>query len=152
MTSTSIEEFTSKLINMPVSHVWRGYGSALFLEFGEFQPSLKRDGTQGAPRGHMSLMIEGSWRIEDDRSILCGSWSDEELWEKAFSRLLGNTVAEVSLFSRLPEIDLGLSNGLHVLSFMTADGLPEWTIFDRSQASERWLSVEEGGLKITEKP
>ena len=97
-------------------------------------------------------MIQWSWRIEDDHSIICGSWSDEDLWKKTFSQLLGNTVTQLSFFGRLPEIDLSLSNGLHVLSFMTADGQPEWTIFDRSQAQERWLSFEDGTLKMTEKP
>ncbi len=152
MPLSPVENFTSKLIGMPLSHVWRGYGSALFLEFGRLQPRARRDGTPGNPHGDMGLMIQWSWRIEDDHSIICGSWSDEDLWEKTFSQLLGNTVTQLSFFGRLPEIDLSLSNGLHVLSFMTADGQPEWTIFDRSQAQERWLSFEDGAFKMTEKP
>jgi hypothetical protein len=55
-----IEDFTARLIRLPVSHIWRGHGSALFLEFGLLQPRTKRDGSLGFPEGEMSLMIEWS--------------------------------------------------------------------------------------------
>lgn len=96
-------------------------------------------------------MIEWSWRIENERTILCGSWSDEARWGDAFSSLLGAHVSSVDLFDQLPEIAIGLSNGLRVLSFMTAEGLPAWTLFDQRPNDERWLSVEEDGLRITQK-
>lgn len=76
-------------------------------------------------------MIEWSWRIEEDRSILCGSWSDEELWTSNFPRLLGQQIADVSTFGRLPEIILSLTGGIHISSFMTAEGDPAWILFDR---------------------
>jgi hypothetical protein len=65
-------------------------------------------------------MIEWSWRVEGKRRIWCGTFSDGERWPRAFSRLEGANVASVTLYGRLPEIDLGLSNGLHLLSMMTA--------------------------------
>ena len=116
---------------MKVAHVWRGYGSALFLELGELTPGFRRDGSPAAPRGEIGLMIEWSWRIEDDRSVLCGSFSAEELWAPTFGRLVGREVIGLSTFGRLPEILLSLSDGLYVVSFMTAEGGPAWTMFDR---------------------
>ena len=149
--SGPVQELLSGLVGLPVSHAWNGYGSALFLEFGALQQSMKRDGSPRSPQGEMSLMIEWSWRIEDERSILCGSWSDEELWHRVFATLSGSRVSQVDLFGKLPEIHIGLSNGLQVLSFMTAEGFPAWTLFDRRHAQERWLGVEENGLRITAK-
>lgn len=87
-------------------------------------------------------MVEWSWRIEDATSIRCGSWSDETLWEPTFSTLLGCEVSHVRTFGQLPEIEIGLSNGVSVLSFMTAEGSPAWTLFDRRKPQVRWLSVE----------
>lgn len=130
------QDFISKLIGLPVSRVWLGHGSALFLEFGALRQRMKRDGSPAHPDGEMALMIEWSWRIEDQRSILCGSWSDEPLWDETFSRLLGTHVTEMSLFGRLPEIDLCLSSSLHVLSFMTAEGQPTWTLFDNHSSKK----------------
>jgi hypothetical protein len=74
-----LETFRDALIGLPLSHVWRGYGSAIFLEFGRLTPRTRRSGEAGNPRGELGLMIQWSWRIEDTVSILCGSWSQEHL-------------------------------------------------------------------------
>jgi hypothetical protein len=66
----------SPLVGLPLSRVWRSYGSAIFLEFGDLSPRLKHNGCEAHAAGEMSLMIEGSWRIEDHASVRCGSWSD----------------------------------------------------------------------------
>jgi hypothetical protein len=55
------------MLGMEVTHVWRGYGSALFLEMGKLTPQMRRDGTPGNPKGEMELMIEWNWRIEDEK-------------------------------------------------------------------------------------
>ena len=126
-----IAHFRAAARGLKVSHVWRGYGSALFLEFGSLTPRTRRDGRPGEPAGELGLMIEWSWRIEDGRSIACGSWSDEALWPSIFARLVGRRVTEISTFGRLPELLLSLEGDLHVASFMTAEGDPAWTLFDR---------------------
>lgn len=150
MTVNDSAAFIAPLIGLPVSHLWRGYGSALFLEFGQLRHStfIRRDGTHGSPKGEMGLMIEWSWRIEGRRSILCGSWSDEQKWPKAFKLVQNAKVVEAALFGRLPEIELCLSNGVRVRSFMTAEGNPEWALFDRRSDNSRSLSVHRGGLRI----
>jgi hypothetical protein len=93
-------------------------------------------------------MIEWSWRIEGKRRIWCGSWSDGERWPRAFSRLEGATVASVSLYGRLPEICLSLSNGLHVLSMMTAEGDPSWALIRQAEAKRTSISVQAGRLHL----
>jgi hypothetical protein len=55
-------------------------------------------------------------------------------------------VAGASLFGRLPEIDIALSSGLHVVSLMTAQGDPAWTLFDRRDGEDRWIGVRCGRL------
>jgi hypothetical protein len=142
-----LQRIKPTLVGLPVTHVWRGYGSSLFLEFGELHPRTRRDGSQGNSQGEMGLMIHWSWRIEGPRSILCGSWSNERRWPAAFARLLDARVLEISIFGRLPEIDLGLSNGLHVVSLMTAEGQPQWTLFDRhDRKNQCWVNVKRGVL------
>lgn len=142
------ESFSSSLIGLPVSRVWQGYGSAIFLEFGDVQPRRRRDGSPGNPRGQWTLMIEWSWRIEGKRKIWCGSWSDGERWPRAFSRLQGAKVVSASLFGRLPEIALRLSNGLSVVSMMTAEGDPAWSLIARDHGGSKSLCVRSGRLHI----
>lgn len=129
---TLFENLRRALLGTELGHVWRGHGSALFLEFGQLRPGKRRrDGTSGTPVGDFTLMIEWSWRVEAATSIVCGSWSDEELWPPTFGRLIGARVSDVELFGRLPEISVGLTNGMFVASFMTSEGDPEWAIIDR---------------------
>jgi hypothetical protein len=93
-------------------------------------------------------MIQWSWRIENAASILCGSWSEERLCEPTFDLLRNKLVAELSVVGRLPEIVVGLTEGLYVSSFMTAEGDPQWSLFDRRSGTVRWLCVRDGSLKI----
>lgn len=95
-------------------------------------------------------MIEWSWRIEDERSIVCGSFSEEQLWRPAFDRLIGREVVSISMFGRLPEVLLSLANNLHVASFMTADGDPAWSLFDRRGPKIVSLSCRSGLLYATD--
>ena len=140
--------FSAPLIGLPVSRIWQGYGSAIFLEFGTVQPRQRLDGSPGNPRGEWTLMIEWSWRIEGKRQIWCGTFSDGERWPRAFSRLEGANVASVTLYGRLPEIDLGLSNGLHLLSMMTAEGDPAWKLSKQAGGSSTCVRVRSGKLRI----
>lgn len=126
-----IEHFRAAACGLPVSRIWRGHGSALFIELGALTPRSRRDGSPGEAEGEIGLMIEWSWRIEDGQSIACGSWSDKALWHPTFARLLGRAVDDLSTFGHLPELVLSLASNLRVASFMTAEGDPAWTLFDR---------------------
>ncbi len=147
---TLFKEFVSPLIGLPVAHAWRGYGSAIFLEFGVLTPRVRLDGSPGEPQGEMGLMIERSWRIEGRRSILCGSWSNEARWPRALACLTKAKVVGATTFGRLPEIDLALSTEVHVVSLMTAAGNPTWVLFDKREERCRWLCSRCGLLRVEE--
>jgi hypothetical protein len=61
--------FASPLIGLPVTRIWQGYGSAIFVEFGKLHSTRTRDGRPGSPRGDWTLFIAWSWRIEGKRRI-----------------------------------------------------------------------------------
>jgi hypothetical protein len=140
------QPFFDALIGKKVSNVWRGYGSAIFLEFGELSHSVNKQGMSHSV-GELTLMIEWSWRIEGPGSILGGSWSDESLWLEMFEGLKNSTVSDVHLFGRLPEICISLSNDLNIVSFMTAEGQPEWAIISREPIIGT-LAVKKGALTV----
>ena len=142
------EAFAAPLIGLPLTHLWRGHGSAIILEFGRLAVGGRRNGTPGHARGEMSLMVEWSWRVEGRRSVLCGSWSDKRACDRAFALLRDRAVAQVDLFGRLPEIAVEFSGGARLMSFMTAEGDPVWTLFDRREEQARWIGVRRGSLEI----
>ena len=93
------------LNGLSVSHTWRGYGSAIFLELGKLRPP-ERGGSN--PRGEAHVMIEWSWRVEGPRSILGGSWSGERKLTNVVAGLKGLRVTSIALEGRLPEISIEL--------------------------------------------
>ncbi|MET0743313.1 MAG: hypothetical protein ABWY78_08095 [Microvirga sp.] len=138
------------LAGFQVGHVWRGHGSAICLEFGQLHQTRKFDGSSGQPEGELSLLIEWSWRIEGRRTIVCGSWSDQRLWVRAFSLMKGKSIASFAVSGHLPELTIGFNNEARLITFMTAEGSPAWTLFDRRFDVARWYCVEKG--KIIEHP
>ena len=147
MRDVLFEKYRLAFIGKPLNAVWRGYGSALFLELGKLSFRTKRDGSVGNATGEYGVMIQWSWRIENETSILCGSWSDEP-WDAYFESLVGRTVENVSVFGRLPELSVQLSGGFYVVSFMTAEDQPAWALFDQTLGihSTRFLNVENGRI------
>lgn len=139
---------TDNMIGTEVTHVWRGHGSALFLELGKLTPRIRRDGTSGNPEGEFTIGIEWSWRIEDAKAIICGSWSDEKMWEASFEQLRKQRVKKLELFGRLPEIELTLDKGIRLLSFSTTDGQPQWGVTDRRNVPHTWFSIRNGALHV----
>ena len=56
------------IVGRAVSHIWEGYATRLFLEFGQLGPAdyVLRNGAPGAPKGEFSLnnaQSMSSWRV-----------------------------------------------------------------------------------------
>jgi hypothetical protein len=137
---------------MPVTHIWRGYGTTLFLEFGDLHPRRLADGSSGNPAGDWGLMIEWGWRIEVSALILCDSEDDDSGWQEIFRRLMSTKVERVSLIGKPPGIALGFSNGLRLTSIMTDQECPRWALSDRRKKPEQRAYVRSGLLQIEISP
>lgn len=48
-----------------------------------------------------------------------------------FKQLIGTRVTEVRTIGSIPEIEITLSNGYRVVSFMTESGQPEWALISK---------------------
>jgi hypothetical protein len=148
ITRERFAELARGAAGLPVSHTWRGFGSAIFLELGRLHEPPPLRATPPArrppnPRGEFGVMLEWSWRVERARSIEAGSWSTDRRIDTAVARLRGPRVIELAVTGRLPELVLALSDGRWVHSFMTAEGQPEWTLF---LPDGSWLTVERGRI------
>jgi hypothetical protein len=146
--TAAFESLAASLSGQPISHLWRGYGSAIFFEFGELSPRPRRDGLPANRQGQVSLGVEWSWRVEDDSGILCGSWSDEALWDQSLARLRDRRIESLTLFGKLPEVELAMEGPIRFLSFSTTDGQPQWHLLDRRRDPEHWYTVSEGRLRL----
>jgi hypothetical protein len=109
---------------MSLSHAWRGYGSAIFFEFGKLNYGDTKN-----PKGEASAMLEWSWRIEKKKSVFFGSFSGVRKIANGLQSLIGSEVLDVAVEGRLPELVISLSGSVWIHSFTTVEGHPEWTLF-----------------------
>lgn len=139
----TFERIATDVAGLPVSDLWRGYGSAVFLELGTLSPGYVRsDGSPGNVRGEFTIRVEWSWRIENLKEIVCGSWSEEALWEPAFDFIRRSQVTSLTLSGRMPEIHLTLSRDWHFVSVTTAEGKPQCSMDDHgSSRASKCLAV-----------
>ncbi|MCV3764566.1 hypothetical protein [Rhizobium sp. TRM95796] len=139
---SQFEAFALDIRGQRVSSVWRGNGSALFVEVGALfaDPNMK-SGFGRRLIGEFGIMIQWSWRIEGETSILCGSWTEEDDWERHFQSLVGRRVEDLSLFARLPELNLALEGDTYVVTFNTGGEQPEWALFRRTPEKGTFMTL-----------
>jgi hypothetical protein len=148
MASNIVDNFCSAFVGMTLAHTWRGYGSAIFFEFGRLTPQQRRDGSLEDPKGELGIMIEWDWRIERGATIVCGSSSEDIHCESTLIGLRGTSVVRIELVGRRPELSLDLSNGHRILSLRMAEGDPKWVLFDQREATPKWLCVRDGEIVV----
>jgi hypothetical protein len=143
LTREQFRALTRPLIGMPVSHTWRGAGSAIFLELGELTRHTRTYRTREwvQTEGEVTLMLEWSWRVESPRTIQFGSLSRNPRITRGVAALQGHTIVDVELEGRLPELVLTLDRGRWLHTFMTAEGQPAWSLRMPDQA---WIGVNRG--------
>ena len=122
-------EFVVPILDLPISHAWRGHGATIFLELGHLSPGKKRrDGSDSNARGEFTLFIDPGWRFEGKRSILCGSGDSVGSIERMITSTIGTSIAKIATSGRLPELEVFFSDDRRLLTFSTFKGQPGWTI------------------------
>jgi hypothetical protein len=116
------------LIGKPIGHAWRGYGTAIFLEFGQMNKRRSKS-INGNPKGEATAMLEWDWRVESLKSISFGSGSGKRKIENGLKSIIEKEVKDVYLEGRLPELVISLSGNKWVHTFSTYEGHPQWTLF-----------------------
>ena len=118
ITSDELAFLVNPFIGKEVSRPWKGHGSAVFLEFGRL--------TDG--KGELTIMIEWSWRVKKENSILFGSWREPDELSAYIAGLKGATLVNIAMQCRLPELSVELSSRRWPNSFSTVEGEPEWAL------------------------
>ena len=129
---------TKPLIGMPVSHVWRGLHSAIFIEFGE----LSKNEQKRNPKGEYSLMLDCGWRIEKPKSIWIGSYiTGKRRIDNQIKKINGNIVTRIETIGYLPEIVISLTPTARIVSFTIYGTQPNWSL---CLPDGYWLSCKRG--------
>jgi hypothetical protein len=148
------DKLVQPLIGLEVTRVWRGFGTALFIELGKLSKKsyrLKNGKWNSFLVGQYSIFIGWDWRVEHSKSIYFGSDSTEKCISKRYSQLNGKFVTAVYYEGRLPELVVELSDRLWIHSFQipsTSDTQPTWYIDLRSKKPRQFIRSHLGKLRI----
>ena len=132
---------------MPVSHIWFGHGSALFLELGDLSERKRKDSSIGNPQGEVTVMADFGWRVERQKSILGGCGDSKKRWGSISKKILGANILSAQVVGRIPELQLQFSNGLWLVTFTRYEGQPTWAVNFKALGLG-WLCVERGKLCV----
>ncbi len=136
---------TRSLIGMPVSRVWKGFSSALFLELGDLHPVNLTRGRR-SKYGEANICIEWHWRVESRTKVLIGS--DQSNWaiNKYIRPLKGLEIVAIALDDEVKnDLIVRFTDGIQLqtsrLKKEREDG--EWSI---SLKDGKWLAYTWRGL------
>lgn len=121
--------------SQPVSHVWFGDYSALYLEIGDLTHGQTRN-----PTGRFTIYAGFDWRLG-----YLGATSARPASALLAEHLIGTTVVSASIGEDGHELEVGFSNGLRLMTF--SQGEPDWCVSFRSGATMH-LCIEHGSLKV----
>ena len=116
------QTLVAPLLGLPISHPWKGYGSAIFLELGAL------DAGKNNPNGEACISVEWDWRIENGCTVLSGSSVRGPRISRFLLSLKGTMVSAIETFGSPSELCVLLSNGYRLRTMAALPGDPQWTI------------------------
>lgn len=150
MDATEAFQHLSKVLQgSRVSHVWRGYGSALFVECGPLSDSqvIRKDGTAGNPRGRWTIDLACDWRVESESFVMLGSHDEDRIWSAEIGSLVDDEIAGVEIVGQVPELCVKLSSGKRLRTFALDQSGPQWALSDNAHQPALWVYWSDGSLR-----
>jgi hypothetical protein len=118
MTVRTDSTLFAPLIGRAAQGCWLGYGSKLFLEFGQPQPPKDR---QVHPWGEWGLSCDWvEWRIEQGERVLAGSEDDRADMEMGIRQIDGKTLVSGEISQTAGDSVLTFSDDLVLRTFVVA--------------------------------
>ena len=138
-------KLSDELGHMTVSHVWEGYHGTVFFELGELTKNIRSDGTEGNPRGEISICFQWCWMLFKGDELICESEVEEDVRLPILKTFVGQSISVLKLDEAL-EIGLYFENEF-AISSMADDGKnPDWFIIDNRIDKNFGFEVKEGKL------
>lgn len=139
-TALTIDEANFKLAQlraMSVSAVWKGYGTAIFLELGKLTSEDHRRG----PKGEVTIYVSWDWRVEKGCRVMFGSSNSGQEMADGIATLVGLTVDRAMIQGMVPELLIEFSSKARLKSAAMCTDTSEW---DVSLPGNIWISCIDG--------
>ena len=117
------DESVKELVGLSISEAYNSIGSSLCMELGELTVDKR-----GREKGEFYIRYDWDWRLEDDKTIICGSSNAGPKIAHTAETLIGLEVVSLELYGSPPEVEISFSNGQRLRSMAMVSGYPQWTI------------------------
>jgi len=135
-----VEESLRRLDGMYVSSLWKGYGSALFMELTDRIPSSNEE------KADAHIFIGYNWRFEHGPTILCGSGDPARNIAAFTDGFVGHAIASIECVGDVGELVITLRDGSIARTFQRNASSDAWHVVLPDRYS---LSFEEGRYTIS---
>lgn len=119
------------LVGMSVSHIWFSDYSICYIELGALSAGrVLRNGRTGSPSGEATVFLGYDWLIKSGREELSRLELHANVDERDVlaSRMIGQTIESACLDATRLEIEIGISNGVILVSASSFDEDPTWHV------------------------
>lgn len=147
VSNITVEEFSNlilPIIGMKVSLAWKGIGSAVFLELGALK--LSDLGEKYHQKGEACIYLDFNWRLEKDKSIICGSSDSRPYINEQIKLLEDSFIETIELKGDIPELLIRYSNGMRNQTMQLMSGEPGWSV---RLGNGDYLFFENGSLVLS---
>ncbi len=120
----TLSDAIQPLVGMPVTRPWQGFGSSICLELGNLSPHPRGLGD----KGQASVFVEWDWRVENAPFVAFGSSQSRPRIKRGIEGLRGATVETAVVGGRVPELEVGFSNGSVLRTMVMTAGPPQWHV------------------------
>ena len=137
------------IVGRTVSHVWEGYASVLFIEFGALRQAgyMRRDGNPGEPEGEFELTTMESyadWNLMLKDTLLATAEKIRTRRTRALRWLIGRRLFtfEIDPISRSTRLTFGHGIVLHTATrCRQLHSSPHWMLRSPTSGSDNWASI-----------
>lgn len=148
----NVEIYFNKLIGLPVSLPWTGYGSAIFLELGNLQQI--EHPRQYHQHGEACIDISQDWRCEKDVKVLFGSSNSNVEIDDGIKNLRNAVVKDLHIYNNINDIEIVFDNGFKITTMIMLNEDPDWSIrFNKKEylySKNGSFYIGEGISKLTD--
>lgn len=116
---------------MSVSHIWFSDYSICYVELGALSAGrVLRNGATGYPSGEATVFLGYDWRIKSGHEELSRLELHVDLDKRdaLASKMIGQTIESACLGATRSEVEIGISNGLILISASSFDEDPTWGV------------------------
>jgi hypothetical protein len=132
-----------RVVKMPITRAWKGYGTFVFLEMGNLQPEYynSQKGIRTFLIGDWSLELEGEWKIKQkDNTIIDTKNAGLRDIKRATKRLVGLHIEKFNFNTEQNSISIVLNHDIHIQVKQASYGFlslaynhRKWLIFDKER-------------------